>query len=407
MSRFGNSLVAIVVLTCVNSTPAAEVTLIAGNKLSGTVVSVDPQKLVIRTKDGVNANVAVQQIAVVGLGHPPFTLTPTVVREQVELVDGSVLVGTQFSIAGKVVTLKPLGEKSDQALRKLELPLNTLLSVMRGAEDADRRLAWKQLVSGRGKRDLFVIKQGDSLNPLPGTVIEGNTEGDRITFELETGGRRSLPLSRATGGIVFNQPPRTVIPPTLCKVHDAFGNILFAQAIDLSGSQVVITTVSGAVIRYAALEGLVKLDFSQGNIAYLSDWEPAVSAPPPIPLEPTLTYFNDRALEGDNLILDNVTYERGVWVQPATTLTYTLGADYREFKAILGIDDRIPVANAAVHVRIEADGREVLSEQLVRKEKPKPITIDVKNVNELRIAVSQNGLYLGSHLVLAEARLLK
>ncbi|MCZ2343690.1 MAG: NPCBM/NEW2 domain-containing protein [Bacteroidales bacterium] len=407
MSRFGTSCVAVIVLACLHHIPAADVTLIAGKKLSGAIVSVDPQKLVIRTTDGSSANIPVRQIAVVDLGHKPLVLTPALAREQVELVDGSVLLGTMFAIKDKIVELQALSEPGQKTAPKLSVPLQTLLSVMRGAEDADRRSAWKQLVSGRGKRDLFVIKQGERLNPLPGTVIAGNAEGDRITFELESGGQRSLPLSRATGGLVFNQPPRAVIPPTICKVHDVFGNILFAQAIDLNGMSVTVTTVSGAVIRYPTLNGLAKLDFSQGNIAYLSDWEPTVTAPPPVPLEPLLTYFNDHALEGEHLILDNVTYERGVWVQPTTTLTYPLHADYREFQAILGIDDRVPVANAAIHVRIEVDGREVLSEQLIRKEKPKPITIDVKNGNELRISVSQNGLFLGSHLVLAEARLLK
>lgn len=407
MSRFGNLLAALPLIASVSLAHAADVSLIAGKKLAGTVVSVDPQKLVVKTADGTTANFPIKELAVVEFGQKPLALTPALTREQVELVDGSVLVGTQFLIKGKSVELKPLGESAAGSVPKLEIPLNTLLCVLRGAEDADRRQAWKQLVSGRGKRDLFVIKQGDGFNPLPGTVIEGNAEGDRITFELETGGRRSLPLSRATGGIVFNQPPRTLIPPTICKVHDVFGNVLFAQAIDLSGTQATITTVSGAVIRYPALTGLAKFDFSQGNIAYLSDLEAAVTAPPPVPLEPTLTYFNDHTLDGEGLILDGVTYERGVWVQPGVTLTYQLGAEYREFKAVLGIDDRTPIANAAVLVRIEADGREVLSEQLVRKEKPKPITMDVKNVNELRITVSQNGLYLGSHLVLAEARVLK
>lgn len=390
----------------VGSAFAAELTPITGPKVAGELAYVDAASVGI-TADGVVVKTAIKAVRYVDFDAKPLALTQAVVRVRVELVDGSALVGTDFRVVGKVVELDLLAGPTETEPPKLTLPLSAVLSVLRGAEDPASRAAWKELVAGRGKRDLFVMRRGDAFNPLPGTVLEGNEAGDRVDFELEVGGRRELPLSRATGGLVFTQPPRALIPETVCKVVDAFGNATYAHRVEFADPEVRVTTVSGAALVYPSVAGLARLDFSQGNMAYLSDLTPIADGPPATPGDPAFTHLNDRTLGGEGIILGGAEFDRGVWVNAETSLTYDLGADYREFKASLGIDDRVPVADAAVTVTIEADGRELFSGRISRRDEPKAITLDVKNANTLRIAVVRDGLYMGNHLALGEARLQK
>src|SRR5207249_3334961 len=111
--------------------------------------------------------------------------------------------------------------------------------------------------------------------------IEGDAAGEQITFEKEDGTKEQLRVSRATGGLVFYQKPAGLPPATLCNVADVFGNTLTAQAIDMSPSGVVVTTVSGVTVTYPSIAAIAKLDFARGNIVYLSDLDPTVSTPEP------------------------------------------------------------------------------------------------------------------------------
>jgi hypothetical protein len=287
------------------------------------------------------------------------------------------------------------------------LPLDNLFAVLRGADDPKNREEWKKVLAARGKRDQFVVKRGDGFEPVAGTVVEGDEDGDAITFEREAGGRTTFKLTRATGGLVFNQPPRGVIPPTVCKVVDVFGNTLTAQSVELTGSGVVVKTVSGATFEYPSAAGVAKLDFSQGNVLYLSDMTPEVTAPtagaePPFPFRVNQTDEKNAPLR-----LDGAAFARGLWVRADTTLGYKLTGEYREFKALVGIDESVAEPSYSVRLVIEADGKVVFSEVVARKDKARPVTLDVKGAKVLKIAVERTHPIDGVSVDLAEARLQK
>src|SRR5262249_8251948 len=146
------------------------------------------------------------------------------------------------------------------------VPLGSVFAYARDVHETKNRDEWKKLIAARGKRDLIVVRQADGLNAMPGTVLEGVAEGKAISFGQGDGGKKVYQLSRPTGGLVFNQPPRDVIPPTVCKLTDVFGNTLFATKLDLAGAGLTVTTVNGATVVYASTAALAKLDFSKGNI---------------------------------------------------------------------------------------------------------------------------------------------
>jgi hypothetical protein len=235
-----------------------------------------------------------------------------------------------------------------------------------------------------------------------------------VTFEKEDGTRETLRLSRATGGLLFNQPPPASIPPTLCRLMDVFGNTLVTQSVELNEAGLKATTVCGVEIVYPAATGVAKLDFSQGNLAFLSDLQPQVNAPelPPEEAGKNLSiktpYLADKAPTNEPLKLDNIIYPKGLWVQAGTVLTYTLGGDYREFKAVIGVHDIVGDSAAGVRVTIDADGRPLFSESVRRKDKPKNVTLDIKNVKQLRILVDTDTPVInGSQAIIGIAQVQK
>jgi NPCBM/NEW2 domain len=383
---------------------AADLSTLTGKKHVGDVTGIADGVLTIRTEAG-PVGVAVKDVFVVDFGRKVEAPAKDAKYDEIELVDGSVIRAAGLAIKGKAVepTLLAAGAPAP----KLAVPLETLFFYQRSADDAKAKQNWRKLLAGRGKRDLFVVRNGDELAPVPGTVLGGNDTGDGIEFEKEAGSERvSYKLTRATGGLVFNQPPRGEIPPTLCKVHDVFGNALIARDLKVTKDGYAVTTVAGATFQYAPT-ALAKLDFSQGNIAYLSDMETTVTAPPQVPGEPYFTYLRDKNQDGAPLKLDGVTYAKGLWLYPDTSLAFKLNGDYRELKMVVGIDESVPVANSTVRLVIQSDGKELYSAKVSRKDAAKPLNLDVKGVKELRITLERDGLYLGNQINLAEARVQK
>ncbi len=284
---------------------------------------------------------------------------------------------------------------------------------MRDAGEPKSREAWKKMLASRGKRDMYVLREADTLNFVQGTILNGTENGKELNFENENGTKASFLQSRATGGLVFAQPQPAQVPPTLCKVFDAFGNTLIAQAVEVSASGVTVKTVSGVEVKYQSIAALAKFDYNQGNVAYLSDLDPQVDAPE-IPAEEkglrlnlAVPFTRDQGLAGESLKLGTDSFSKGLVISPDTILAFNINGDYREFKATLGLPDSILDADLSAKVTIEADGRVLFSEPIKRKDKPKGLTLDVKGVKQLRVIVEGDFLVNGNRVVLADARVQK
>jgi hypothetical protein len=393
------------VISCLivaESASSADITTLKGLKASGDVKAFADGMVTIATKDGPLSFSTKELASIDFTATATAAIPPNTKYDEIELIDGSILKIVAMEIPGKSV--KPTFLNG--AAPAVTLPIDNLFTLMRNAHDPKTREDWKKLLQARGKRDLFVIRQNDLLSPVPGTFLQGDGAG--IDFERETDNQKvNFKLTRATGGLVFNQPSRGVIQPTLCRAYDTLGNMLTVQSLAIVAGEVKIVTVSGATFVYPGLTSLVKLDFSSGNVAYLSAMEPVVSAPMPAPGEPAWTFLRDKTPDGPGFKLSGVSYARGLWIAPDVSLTYKLNAEYREFKAIIGVDDTIPLATSAVRLTIDADGRALFTGTVSRKDKPRELTLDVKNVKVMKIVVEPEGLFQGNQINLAEAKLQK
>ena len=390
----------------------AEIVPLAGKPIRGTITGVDAQFVTFKDEADAELKLPLKEMSAVELGPKIPTLADKV-YDEIELTDGTLFRAAPGAAKFKLKKLEPgtLPGPEGADAPTVDVPLDAVFSLLRDAHKPTNRADWKKLMGTRGKRDLFVIREkrdaGETLQQVEGTLLTGNAAGDRVEFEQVGGEKSDYALSRATGGLAFNQPPRAAILPTVCKVIDAFGNVVIAASIEFAGSGLKVITVSGATVEYKALASVARLDFSQGNLAYLSEMDPEVEAPKAVEGEPHFTYTKNKTAMGLPLRLDGKTYPKGLWIYPETTLKYKLGGDFKTFRVVIGVDETVRIATSAVKVVIEGDGRVLFSQTVGRKDKPVEKLFDVKDVKELKISVEREALYTGNQIDLGDARLQK
>ena len=168
---------------------SAELVTLAGKKSAGTLVSVDPQAVGFQ-EDGAGtvAKVSVKEVAVVDLKNTVVAPAKGAKHDEVELTDGSVLRLAGFKVKGKAVEPGWLPGPDGVAPPKVGPAARQRLLA-----DARRRGRRRPGPSGRSCSPAAASGTCSSsasptgFNPLPGTVIEGNADGDRVTFQREDG----------------------------------------------------------------------------------------------------------------------------------------------------------------------------------------------------------------------------
>ncbi len=395
---------------CTGSAWADDVTTTAGKKINGKLVAVDAKGVTLASGSA-KATVPAREIVVVTFGHD-VRQTPKDPFSEIELTDGSTFRVAKYALKGKKLATEQLPLPAGETAPTFDLPARAVFAVMKKAHDAKQREAWKKMLATRGKRDLYVIEREEGLTYVQGTIHSGSENGQTVDFEPEGGGaREELRQSRAAG-LVFYQPQPATISPTLCRVLDVYGNSLNAAVIAVEeNGTVVVTTVAGATIKYPSTAAISKFDYNLGNVAYISDLQPQIDRPqlPPeeVNLNPAVAYLKDRSLSNDAIKLENVAYSKGLCVAPDTALTFTIGGDYAQFKATVGIDENGANATSAAKLTIEGDGQVLFTGTLNRKDKPKGLVLSVKGVKQLKLIVEADTPFNGNYVTLADARVQK
>ena len=379
-----------------------EVRTLTGQTIKGNLESVNEKELVIAGNDPV----AVAQIVdLVFSANQPQAGDKYL---DVELSDGSLLHCSQFVLKGGKVDLKLV-----QGAEIKDLPLAAISYVLNDAQDAKNREEWQKLLAKRGKGDLLAIKAADGVvNPLEGTLGEGDAQGETIGFETSTG-KKARPRLDRIHGMAFLRQPNPDAAPTMCKAQDLSRDLLVVAKMTMTDQGYGLTTVAGAKAEFP-FKSFTRWDFSKGKLTYLSDLEPKATETSNV--ERVEHYRRDKNLDGEPIQLpqkneDGVpvlrVFPKGLALHAYTELQYDIGGEYKEFKAILGVDPKVQ-GDSHVKVTIEGDGKELFAAEISRTDEPRPITLDVKNVKQLRIVVASAGLLdLGNHVCLADAKVSK
>jgi hypothetical protein len=115
----------------------------------------------------------------------------------------------------------------------------------------------------------------------------------------------------------------------------------------------------------------------------------------------------DIGLTQKPLTLDGKVYSKGLAIRSRTELMYRLTDDFRQFHAIVGIDDHVR-DGGNVDLVISGDGKVLFSRNITGRDEAVPVDLDITGVKRLRILVDfGQELDIADHLNLCDARITK
>jgi hypothetical protein len=397
----------VALLLCVGVSAAADsprLNTLTGTPVSGELVSVNAKSVIFKVA-GKNVETPLDQVLSVDIAPAP-NAPPTAKDTKyidVELTDGTLLHCGQFAIKGKEVQVTLLSGQD------VKFPLADLRSYLIDGHDHTFREDWKKYLAKRTNFDQVVVRTElggvNALNSLSGTVGEADKNGEKIEFALARGGSKSVPLMKIRG-IIFQRGPNPAAAPVVCRVFDINANLIIASAVTLEGDRLSVTTPNGVKLELPHA-CLARLDYSPGKLVYLCDGNPKIVTEDGGPL--------NRVRRGKNLdggpiqVRGYAPFTRGLAIHADTTLEYDLAGEFREFKAIIGVDELVGGTDGITKIVIKGDGKELKSYEVSRKDKKAlDVRINIENVKSLRIdVVSPELLDLGHHVDLADARVSK
>lgn len=389
-----------------NAFPSAELQTLVGQTLVGDLQELSSKSVVLRVDNGL-VTVPVTEILQLNLqavGGP----APASANDKITLVvltDGSQIHCQRFRLEARnaALTLAATAEPAKQPW-VLTVPLSVVAYFLNDAQDPAVRQEWQEkFLAKRGKEDLVVIKAKNGLSPLSGTLGDGTGSGDKIQFRL-AGRDYAIPLAQIHGA-AFVRRENEHAPAVLCRLHDVHRNVLAVAAIELTGDRFVLTTVCGVKVEYPR-SIVARLDFSGDKLAYLSDLEP-VRVEQRSSLGRIEPYRRDKNLDDGPLRLAGEKFAKGLALHAYTELVYNLEGKYKEFRAVLGIDDLVG-GDGQPLVTIEGDGRLLFKSEISRTDAPRLLKLNIEGVRLLRIVVAAQGILdVGAHVDLADAKVSK
>jgi len=378
--------------------PQVEIHTLDKQVVTGVLAGLTADGATVQTADG-EKTIALKQIMA-------FQPTPApAAREEnptiwLELADGGRLTAKDFSVAKRIakVTLTD-GEV-------FEFPARMLRWVRFSASESKADAQWDEALKSKAGGDLLVVRKKDALDFLEGSI--GNVAPDKVDFQL---GGDPLEVKRLrVDGLIYVSSVRDLKDP-VCQFEDVTGWRLPARVIEWEEGW-KITTPAGVTLKRPAA-ALRKLDFSTGKVLFLSDlnWESAQTKSAfsleSEKLKEEQAPHRDRPPWGKELKINGQVFPKGLCLASRTQLVYRLPAGLRVFQCAAGIDDSMAKASARVRLRILADDKTVVDEEIRKGDKVRDFEVGILNVNRLTILVEHDVAAAAGRLTLGNARVQK
>ncbi len=413
-----------------------EVETLDGTTRQGIIESWQDDSLALRNDEGGEEIVPLDRVLrIAPVGTEPLSLAA---RDDapllVKLVDGSEFAVKEVESNDKTASL--VAPQGLPDVGRLEVPIAAIHSVRRvidASEPPDRasrlNAQWNDIAAMQAAGDLIVIRkaEADTLNYVAGAI--GTIGKEKIGFTLD---EQPIEVGRErVFGWIFYRPPQSDAVADARPVVRGNGFRLVADKVTWQAGKWFLTSPSLSTV---ALRGemVESIDLSAGKVLYLSDLEPRraeYTPPPTIALVGTLLegYARDRGFFSSQLWLEyppesldeslatsagvsrRVEFRKGLALRGKMELAYRLPGEFRQFRAVAGIDPQAKAAGPVV-LRIVGDGKELLKQSIRGNEAPREISCSVEGVSQLELFVgfeSQNPLdhASGGALHLGSARL--
>ncbi len=402
---------------------AAELFPVSGPTIQGEVISINDKEVVFKQGDK-QLTKPLKELLKIDF-RDPGKLPTGKTYSLVELTDGSQL------YAERVLLKKRDFEFTLFSGQVLKLPSSVVANVLFDAASEENRKDWKSRVYNARGKDIVVSKRKvkdrdkdgereyEIASNLNATIGEGDETGTALTFAVTIGdttasATRKLDTLR---GLIFKHTLGPKAAPFQCKLLDTSQNLVMVASVTPREGGLLVTTPAGAEIKVAK-ENIARMDYTQGRLEYLSDLTPTKletgSNHNDDERHASWHVYKDSNVDKGPLVLAGKTYPKGLALKPYVELVYELRGEYREFEAVVGIDDRVTAfetrgKEGPVTLIVETDGRELtrLTVSSDDKERFKELKLNIKDAQRLRIIVKSMGdLDLG-HLDLADAKIRK
>ena len=284
-----------------------------------------------------------------------------------------------------------------RALGNLNVPLGlTRALIPETTPESERKLEAK--LDDQEASDWIMIRDGGlSTGTIleisdTGVVIEDERVGSQLTFAYTEMDIAVLAL--------LDEPPAT--PSALhVVVRLVDGSVLTGVLDRLEKDAIYLRHPLAGKDKLLSIpvSRAAELAIENGSFVYLSDLDPVQVEqrfPPGWTFEvERWGWKRDASVDGGPLRLGGRTYEKGLGVHSYCKLSFPLGGNFKEFRAVVGLDDEtrwrggdVPNLGAVVF-RVEVDGKPAksLPEGLVRRkgEDPQEIKVDVTGASTITL----------------------
>lgn len=299
---------------------------------------------------------------------------------EVTLVDGSRVVGTDFSVNEKNATVQTL------AGRPLSLELKNVQKVRLQKLNAEQAAAWEVISESVANSDLLVaIQRGGALTKIEGLVL--GIQNSAIRFDF-SGQEINVPFSKASGVRFFTSRKAEDANRVNAVVEDIHGNRWQTEKLTSQGSMANISLVCGADVELI-LSDITKVDFSFGSAQFLADIETLS-----VKAQPIFNFKNSPSFTGVLGIrnIDGSTISNST---PGPSLEFVGDGEavYRipeGFSRLVGNVRLNPVGDyfTPCKVRIELENKVLWEEQLSAPRMPVSFEVPIVADQRLRLIVS-------------------
>lgn len=407
--RFLFPLVASVVFTLAylgvsaSAGPPVAITLLDGSTRTGELEKLTNDQVDIMTDQGA-ASIPGDQLMLIDFTAAGDSGEPPAIG--VTFADHSTLRISAVESDGTNVTL------SVRDLPSLTLPIRQLHTVRLATLDDKISARWDDLVQRNARDDLLVIRKGDVLDYVAGSV--GRITPESVTI-LVRGKELSAPRDKLFG-LIFAS--RTAPSQTRrIAVRTRQGSVLQAETVLLDQEGLQLTTASLGKVTLP-LSQIESLDFGGGRIRYLADLAFDQSgSKSPHEDDPVVWFVCRNAPAGSGgrspLQIGQKEYRKGLWLHSGAVLRFRLNREYTRLRSTAGFDlthiARMPRFNPQVKLVVMGDGKELYSKEFHWNDSPDQLDLNLTDVRELTIRVDSAGSAQGilEHFALGDAQVIQ
>ena len=384
--------------------PPVSVTLLDGSTRTGELQKLSQDQVDITTDQGVEQFPGnnVMSLDLTSSTKPASNALPL----GISFSDQSLMLISSFETDGTRATL------GAPDLPALTVPVRQISTVRFSSLDEKISARWEDLVARNARDDLLVIRKGDVLDYVAGSI--GRVTSEAVTM-LVRDKELSAPREKIFGLIYAVRA--TVPQARRIAVRTRQGSILQAETLQLEQTNLQLTLSSLGKISLP-MDSIESLDYGGGRIRSLADLPfDQSSSKQPHDNDPVVWFVSRNAPAGSGgkapLLIGTKEFRKGLWLHSGAVLRFRLNREYTHLRATAGFDlthvTRMPRFNPQVRLVLQGDGKELYAKSFLWNAPPEQLDIDLTDVRELIVRIESEGVAQGilEHFALGDAQVIQ